>query len=143
MLPDTLQVECACVPANPFYVRWLNRYGGYDCQMFQKRQLFEHSQENVTAYEPFTADFQTATGTHRLISKAVEKSVVIGIEQLSSADWDILSYVVNSSRVQYYNTFQQRWLDVIIDKTKCAKQTDESAHAIELTLMLPKPQLAI
>jgi hypothetical protein len=111
--------------------------------MFQKRQLFEHSQANITTHEPFIGDFETAAGTQKLISKSVERSVVIGAEQLSNADWDILSHIINSYRVQYYDTLLQRWFDVIIDKSKCTRQTAESTHSIELTLILPTPQLAI
>jgi hypothetical protein len=143
MLRDTLKIECKCTPQNPFYLRWLNRVAGYDYQMFQKRQLFENEQSDIITYQPFISDYSAAAGTHRLISKAIEKTVIIGIEQLSNADWNILSHVLNSPHVQYYNRWQQRWLDVIIDKTKCLRQTDESRHTIELTLLLPKPNIAI
>ncbi|MDR2065470.1 MAG: hypothetical protein LBP85_07180 [Prevotellaceae bacterium] len=142
-MPDTLQIECACIPANPFYVRWLNRYAGYDYQMFQKRQLYEYKQENLITYEPFISDFQTATGTGKLISKIVEHSVVIGVERLNNTDWDILSHILNSPVVQHYDMRLQQWVDVVIDSAKCVRQTDESAHTVELTLILPKPQLAI
>ena len=143
MLQDTLQIECACIPTNPFYIRWLNRYAGFDYQMFQKRQLFEHSQSDVITHEPFITDYETATGTQKLVSKSVEQTVIIGAEHLTIAEWDIILYVINSALVQYFNVEQQRWLDVIIDKPKAQRQTDDGLHTIELTLILPKPQLAI
>ena len=143
MLRDTLQIECTCVPLNPFYLRWLNRYGGFDYQMFQKRQSFEHEQSGITTYEPYISDFESAQGTEILITKDIDRSVTIGAEQLDNVEWNILSYIPESSLVQYYNTWQSRWLNVIVSDIEMKRQTDETLHVVELELKLPRKQLAI
>ena len=132
-----------CTPSSPFYIRWLNRYGGWDYWMFQKRQYKEIAQKNHDTYSPYIPDYSFANSTDKLLSKEVSEQITIGAEQITKEDWEVLSYIVKSSLVQWYDKDNARWLDIVVDKTKTAMQTDETVHMIEFVVLLPTPQLAI
>ena len=69
-LKNILPVECKeCVPQSPFYVRWLNRFGGLDYWMFELRQEFKRKQSSYEDFEPYITDYSQASGTSYQFSK--------------------------------------------------------------------------
>ena len=145
MLVNKLKIECRCLPNNPFYLRWINRYGGWDYWMFEKRQTYEYNQSDLQQYTPYIDDFSSSTvsGTAKLVSKEVEETVLVGSENLTAKEWRIVADIVKSSVVQWYNKDIERWIDVMLTKQKIVMQSDSTYNGLELTLTLPTPQLAI
>lgn len=143
MPTNKINVECSCIPKNPFYVRWINRYGGFDHWMFSKRQTYERELKNVETFEPYIAQNYFATGTTVVINKKVESKVVIGADGLTEKEWKILSFIADSPFVQLYDKENVKWIDIVVEKSKLAMQTDSSLHGLEFTVQLPTPQLAL
>lgn len=144
MISKKLTVECSkCIPNNPFYIRWINRYGGFDYWMFSKRQTFEREIKNIETFEPYISDFFNASGTATVIDKSIESKVTIGAEGLTVNEWRILSFIADSAFVQWYDEENMKWINIIVEKSKLALQTDSSRHGLELTIQLPTPQLAL
>jgi hypothetical protein len=124
-------------------MRLINRYGGYDYWMFEKRQTFEREIKNVDTFEPHIADFSKARGTAVLIKKEMESKVTIGAEGLSANEWKILSFIADSPFAQWYNEEKDIWISIVVEKSKLVMQTSNALHSLELTIQLPTPQLAL
>lgn len=143
MSKQSINVVCRCVPRNPFYMRWINRHGGFDYWMFEKRQTYEREVKNVDTFKPYTNDFSTAHGTDIVYHKEVESKVTIGAEGLTTNEWKILSFIADSPFAQWYNEEKKLWTDIVVEKCKLVMQTDNALHGMEYTIQLPIPQLAL
>lgn len=144
MPTNKINIECSsCIPNNPFYVRWVNRYGGWDYWMFSKRQTFEREVKSLQTFEPYIADYSAAYGTTVVIGKAVESKVTIGAEGLTASEWKMLSFTADSALAQWYSEDSQSWMDIVVEKSKIEMQTDSALHGIELTIQLPTSQVAL
>ena len=143
MSKQSFNVVCRCVPQNPFYMRWINKYGGYDYWMFEKRQTFERELKNVETFKPYTSSLATAHGTDIVIDKEVESRVTIGAEGLPANDWKVLAFIACSPFAQWYNEELSLWTNVVVEKAKLAMQTNNALHGLELTIQLPTLQLAL
>lgn len=140
-MPEKLPVKCCCVPSSPFYVRWLNRFGGIDYWMFQKRQTLERKQDSMETFEPYIEDYAAARGTAYAASITASQSLVAGATLLSANEWFELSRIPFSPMVQYYDKKQGVWIDITVDKGESALVTDDPAQSIEISFVLPRPQL--
>lgn len=138
-----MEIECRCVPNNPFYLRWLNRLGGFDHWMFEKRQVYELDQSDVQLYQPYLIDLTTADGTHRLAGKLVEEKVTVGAENLTAEDWRLVSGIISAPLVQWYSEGTKRWVDVIVDKTKGELDNGTTYSGVELSLLLPYTPITV
>ena len=142
-LDDGYTVCAHCIPRNPFYVRWINRYGGWDYWMFSKRQTFEREIKNLQTFNPYISDYSIVDGTTVVIDKTVESKLTIGAEGLTATEWNLLSFIADSVLVQWYNEDSRSWIEIIVEKTKLEMQTDNALHGMEFTIQLPTPQLAL
>ena len=145
MAAKKLTVECRCVPANPFYVRWLNRLGGLDFWMFFKNQELEKTQSNVETFEPYIEQTSSVGYTTNLVGKEIAESITFGAEMLTLNQLEALSKIAESSVVWYYVGFEQDhiWNELIIDKITVLRNTKDKLHSIEFVGRLPTVQLAI
>lgn len=140
-LPDRLEIECRCVPSSPFYVRWLNRFGGIDYWMFEKRQTWQRKQNNIEDFEPYIADFSDSTGTNYVFSKEISEEVIVGADLLTPNEWYEISRILYSPTIQWYDERRAIWIDIMVEKGDVSRFTDAPAHSLEITFLLPQPQL--
>lgn len=140
-LPDALLVECRCVPQSPFYVRWLNRFGGIDYWMFEKRQTLQRKHDSYTDFQPYISNYSEATGTNYPCSKEVSEYVTVGAELLSENEWYEISRMLYSPVIQWYDERREVWVDIMADKGDLSMLTDNPAHSLEITFVMPQPQL--
>ena len=140
-LKDTLPVECRCVPSSPFYVRWLNRFGGIDYWMFERRQQLNRKQDSYEDFEPFITDYSQVYGIKRPFTKDVNETVIAGAVRLSDNEWYEISRIAYSPMVQWFDERSSSWIDIMVDKGDNSSFSDTPLHEIEFTFMLPKPQL--
>ncbi len=143
MSVKSINIVCRCVPRNPFYMRWINKYGGFDYWMFEKRQTYEREIKNVDTFKPYVDDYATACGTDLLFDKEVESKVTIGAEGLTANEWKILSFIAESPFAQWYSEELNKWIDVVVEKCKLAMQTHNALHGMEFTIQLPTIPLAL
>ncbi len=143
MSKQSINIVCRCVPRNPFYMRWINSYGGFDYWMFEKRQTYEREVKSLETFKPYIDNFSTAHGTDIVFRKELESKVTVGVEGLAANEWRLLSFIARSPFVQWYDEEKQLWTNVVVEKCKQALQTDNALHGMEYTIQLPTLQLAL
>lgn len=131
--------ECRCVPTSPFYLRWLNRFGGMDYWLFSVRQEYGTKQDSQELFNPHIADPDKAAGTDYAISKRITRSLVVGAEGLSLNECEELGLICMSPVVQYLD--DGAWFDCVVEKSDNDFFTSDGTHAVEITLRLPSLQL--
>ena len=139
MLNDGRDPEGNQAPAHPFYVRWINAYGGYDYFMFACNQRFEEKLESIETYETYNGIGQMGIAAHE-----ASEQVSVSTGQISADQWRAIAYILRSPEVLWWSEAKQDW--VAITPTKGAKVTWEAEQPtgeIELTFDLPKPQTTI
>lgn len=136
-------VEKRCIPTNPFYIRWINQLGGWDYWMFSFRQTIESKVKGIKTFEPTVFDIENATKLSEEYYKEAEQSITVGAEGLNSNEFDSISKLIYSPRIEFYQKETGRWFKLIPDKVETENDTRSTAKEIELTFLLPTPQLQI
>ena len=140
-LKETLPVECRCIPNSPFYVRWLNRFGGIDYWMFEIRQELNRKQDSYGDFEPYITDYSQASGTNYAFTKTVSECIIVVAQGLNQNEWNELSRIAYSPFIQWFDERTQSWMDILTDKANNSRFTDTLMNEIEYTFLLPKPQI--
>lgn len=126
------------VPANPFYVRWLNQLAGYDYYMFQNQQkisITTADRKTVTRYEREQPGVRFGEQT---ITLNGERKITVGAEHLDNTEFEALSLIQLSPIVEWYNESAGRWINILVDKAELARNTSSDRHALEITFKLPE-----
>lgn len=137
---DSRKVFEECTPDHPFYVRWINTLGGRDSWMFTKRN--EQKKSEITeSFKPYIQDQQQAKTFEETIAGNGSKYIVAGSGHITRDDYDILSDIVYSPRIEWYNETLQKWIQVKLDNPTIEKDYDAERADIELTFILPETQM--
>lgn len=121
------------VPDHPFYIRWIGRLGGYEHMMLTCKQKYTASLDKIDTYEK--AD---ETGIIRTINaeSSVQVSASTGI--VSRETLEIVSHIIESPYIQYYDKERERWVTIQLNKsTKINWNSDQSQGEAVLTFNLP------
>lgn len=132
-------ISRGCVDRNPFYIRWINRFGGIDYWLFEKIQEFEKSIESVSTYEQYIIDTANATENIIQVDLDVSEAVVVGAENLSKNEYEELSRIMYSPFVEWFDQSKQKWMRIIPDKGDLKNNTARNRKEIEINFILPKP----
>lgn len=138
-----LPLETHCVPSNPFYVRWINNLGGWDYWMFSFRQNIEKDIASQQTYSPTVLDQETATSSINEYYKTAEKTITVGAEGLSLNEFECLSRIPYSNRIEYYDKGKDKWFGMITESGSSDNDTRSTEKYIEFTFSLPNPQLQV
>ncbi|MDR1544948.1 MAG: hypothetical protein LBS50_11225 [Prevotellaceae bacterium] len=136
-----LPVLHLCTPENPFYIRWVNQLGGYDYWMFGRRQSYEYKLSGQEEFKPYFDDVETAHGTTKIFTMNAKESATVGAEQVTNVEYDVISKVVLSPLIEWYNGELGKWLEIQVNDFEMAKNTGSSAQNIEITFDLPDKQI--
>lgn len=136
-----MPIENPTLPENPFYVRWLNRQGGYDYWMFSYRQFFNRNIASPQVFIPETTDQETVSGFESLYSLTAEEFVRVGAQGLSSNEFDCLSKLPYSPKVEWFDESTQKFKTLIIQKGDSERDNRNILSELEFTFKLPTPQL--
>lgn len=124
------------VPCNPFYVRWINRKGGWDTYMFEQHK--KYTQEVVwgdqyvlaNARDPHTSE------TRGELAPEVKNIVQAGAEQLDENDFNLLKGIALSPLVQVYNYQIGAWQRVLVDDTDLTWDTKAPRNTVSYEFQL-------
>jgi hypothetical protein len=136
-----LPIDNLPTPENPFYIRWINREGGWDYWMFGYRQFFNSSITNIKTFNPVVIDQQTASGFTEILSLDGIEKVKVGAQGLNQNDYDCISKLIYSPKIEWLNLETQDWQRITIDKGETEKDTRNILGELEFTFILPTPQL--
>lgn len=126
-----------CEPLNPFYIRWINRMGGYDYFMFERKQSISRKTSNSVIFSPNYRDIETAKALELRIDAKAETKVTAGAEMLNQEEFDSLKYLQFAPKIELYNKEQDKWHVVTLTKDDNTENNFISGGSLEFEFNIP------
>lgn len=127
---ETFRIIEGCIPSSPFYVRWLNMYGGIDYWCFGNSQKLTLKVTETTTFEPHITYYQD--GRQETVAKKAEKTIRCGAVGLTRGEYRALSRLPLSPFIQWYDMQNNRWNSVQCQKSENTLNTSETKGEVEL-----------
>ena len=124
------------VPCNPFYVRWINRKGGWDTYMFEQHKKYTQEIDRGDRYVLANARDPYASETRGELAPEVKNIVQAGAEQLDENAFNLLRGVALSPLVQVYNYQIRAWQRVLVDDTDLTWDTKAPRNTVSYEFQL-------
>lgn len=135
--PLTVEFVEACVPDYPFYVRWVNRLGGWEYHMFSANKRKGAEVKETDSFTPYSGTLTGANRTRETLSIERTDVVEVGEEQLNPDTFALLASIALSPRIDVYNTVLQRWEGITVnDKHTAMWDTRTSQGVVGYTFRL-------
>lgn len=143
-----LPVVEGCIPANPFYVRWINQHGGYDYYMFDERKNFEQTLSNIKVVQ--LSEYISETHSCETVSAKHERVIITGKGGISKDEFDKLSFLTRSPLIEWYKTEDPdstesgntpAWHTITIDNVSTEWDDRSGLGNIEFEFVLPRTLL--
>lgn len=128
------------VPCNPFYIRWINRKGGWETYMFEQHKKYTQEVDRGDQYVLANSRDPYATQTRGEIAPEVKNIVQAGAEQLDENDFNLLKGIALSPLVQVYNYTISTWQRVLVDDTDLTWDTKAPRNTVSYEFQLVDEQ---
>lgn len=124
---------------NPFYVRWINEFGGYDYWMYEGKQRFSRKIDKAETFEGYDA-----MGKQTILSKEASETISASSGIITKLEAEALSYLLLSPHVAYWNMEEDAWIPLIVDKgNQFQFDSDQPTGEVITTFILPTPQIVL
>lgn len=124
------------VPCNPFYVRWINRKGGWDTYMFEQHKKYTQEIDRGDRYVLANARDPYTSETRGELAPEFKSIVQAGAEQLDENDFNLLKGIALSPLVQVYNYQIEAWQRVLVDDTDLTWDTKSPRNTVSYEFQL-------
>lgn len=124
------------VPCNPFYIRWINRKGGWETYMFEQHKKYTQEVDRGDQYVLANSRDPYATQTRGELAPEVKNIVQAGVEQLDENDFNLLKGIALSPLVQVYNYTIHEWQRVLVDDTDLTWDTKSPRNTVSYEFQL-------
>ena len=124
------------VPCNPFYIRWINRKGGWDTYMFEQHKKYTQEVDRGDRYVLANARDPYASETRGELAPEVKNIVQAGAEQLDENDFNLLKGIALSPLVQVYSYPICVWQRVLVDDTDLTWDTKSPRNTVSYEFQL-------
>lgn len=124
------------VPCNPFYIRWINRKGGWDTYMFEQHKKYTQEVDRGDQYVLANARDPYASETRGELAPEVKNIVQAGAEQLDENDFNLLKGIALSPLVQVYSYPICVWQRVLVDDTDLTWDTKSPRNTVSYEFQL-------
>lgn len=124
------------VPCNPFYVRWINRKGGWDTYMFEQHKKYTQEVDRGDQYMLANSRDPYASETMGELAPRFKNIVRAGAEQLDEDDFDLLKGIALSPLAQVYNYRLGVWQRVLVDDTDLTWDTKSPRNTVSYEFQL-------
>lgn len=124
------------VPCNPFYVRWINRKGGWDTYMFEQHKKYTQEVDRGDQYVLANSRDPYASETRGELAPEFKNIVQAGAEQLDENDFNLLKGIALSPLVQVYNYQIGAWQRVLVDDTDLTWDTKAPRNTVSYEFQL-------
>lgn len=124
------------VPCNPFYIRWINRKGGWDTCMFEQHKKYTQEVDRGDQYVLANARDPYTSETRGELAPEVKNIVQAGAEQLDENDFNLLKGIALSPLVQVYNYQIGQWQRVLVDDTDLTWDTKAPRNTVSYEFQL-------
>lgn len=124
------------VPCNPFYIRWINRKGGWDTYMFEQHKKYTQEVDRGDQYMLANSRDPYASQTRGELAPEFKNIVQAGAEQLDEDDFDLLKGIALSPLAQVYNYYLGAWQRVLVDDTDLTWDTKTPRNTVNFEFQL-------
>lgn len=124
------------VPCNPFYIRWINRKGGWETYMFEQHKKYTQEVDRGDQYVLANARDPYAPETRGELAPEVKNIVQAGAEQLDENDFNLLKGIALSPLVQVYDYQTTTWQRVLVDDTDLTWDTKAPRNTVSYEFQL-------
>ena len=129
------------IPYNPFYIRWINRKGGWDTYMFEQHKKYTQEVDRGDQYVSANARDPQTTETRGELAPEFKNIVRAGAEQLDENDFNLLKGIALSPLVQVYNYPIGKWQRVLVDDTDLTWDTKAPRNTVSYEFQLIDEQI--
>lgn len=124
------------VPCNPFYIRWINRKGGWDTYMFEQHKKYTQEVDRGDQYVLANSRDPYASQTRGELAPEFKNIVQAGAEQLDENDFNLLKGIALSPLVQVYNYQDEAWQRVLVNDTDLTWDTKAPRNTVSYEFQL-------
>ena len=124
------------VPCNPFYIRWINRKGGWDTYMFEQHKKYTQEVGRGDQYILANARDPYTSETRGELAPEFKNIVQAGAEQLDENDFNLLKGIALSPLVQRYNFSVKAWQRVLVNDTDLTWDTKTPRNTVSYEFQL-------
>lgn len=124
------------VPCNPFYIRWINRKGGWDTYMFEQHKKYTQEVDRGDQYVLANSRDPYASQTRGELAPEFKNIVQAGAEQLDENDFNLLKGIALSPLVQRYNYSVKAWQRVLVNDTDLTWDTKTPRNTVSYEFQL-------
>lgn len=128
------------VPCNPFYIRWINRKGGWDTYMFEQHKKYTQEVDRGDQYVLANARDPYTSETRGELAPELKNIVQAGAEQLDENDFNLLKGIALSPLVQVYDHQITTWQRVLVDDTDLTWDTKAPRNTVSYEFQLVDEQ---
>lgn len=129
------------IPCNPFYIRWINRKGGWDTYMFEQHKKYIQEVDRGDQYVLANARDPQTTETRGELAPEFKNIVRAGAEQIDENDFNLLKGIALSPLVQVYNYPIGEWQRVLVDDTDLTWDTKAPRNTVSYEFQLIDEQI--
>lgn len=123
-------------PCNPFYIRWINRKGGWDTYMFEQHKKYTQEVDRGDQYMLANARDPYTSATRGELAPEFKNMVQAGAEQLDENDFNLLKGIALSPLVQVYNYPIAAWQRVLVNDTDLTWDTKAPRNTVSYEFQL-------
>lgn len=123
-------------PCNPFYIRWINRKGGWDTYMFEQHKKYTQEVDRGDQYVLANSGGPYASQTRGELAPEFKNIVQAGAEQLDENDFNLLKGIALSPLVQRYNFSVKAWQRVLVNDTDLTWDTKTPRNTVSYEFQL-------
>ena len=124
------------VPCNPFYIRWINRKGGWDTYMFEQHKKYTQEVDRGDQYVLANSGDPRASQTRGELAPEFKNIVQAGAEQLDENDFNLLKGIALSPLVQRFNDTIGVWQRVLVNDTDLTWDTKTPRNTVSYEFQL-------
>lgn len=124
------------VPCNPFYIRWMNRKGGWDTYMFEQHKKYTQEVDRGDQYVLANARDPYTSETRGELAPEFKNIVQAGADQLDENDFNLLKGIALSPLVQVYNYTISAWQRVLVNDTDLTWDTKAPRNTVSYEFQL-------
>lgn len=124
------------VPCNPFYIRWINRKGGWDTYMFEQHKKYTQEVDRGDQYVLANSRDPYASQTRGELAPEFKNIVQAGAEQLDENDFNLLKGIALSPLVQRFNYSVGVWQRVLVNDTDLTWDTKTPRNTVSYEFQL-------
>lgn len=124
------------VPCNPFYIRWINRKGGWDTYMFEQHKKYTQEVDRGDQYVLANSRDPYTLQTRGELAPEFKNIVQAGAEQLDENDFNLLKGIALSPLVQVYNYQLGVWQRVLVNDTDLTWDTKAPRNTVSYEFQL-------